>query len=159
MLHCCNGLDGFTCLCVFFRVRRYRIYYQIASGVIAVDLVLVIFLSRKIHNQFKSLCRARLIKENHLLYVPAAISNDENSIDIYFSPFGVLLADMVIAFDVGKNRLFGVDISGDVAIIKYGINDIQKTLKIPGFEMQSINLTDLTNKLKFESGVTLNLLK
>jgi len=134
-------------------------YCPLATVVIAVDLVSVIFLSRMIYNQFKVLYRARLIKENQLLYAPAAISNDENSIDIYFSPFGVLLADRVIAFDARKNRLFGVDISGDLAIIKYGGKDSEKTLKISGFEMQGINLMDLTNRLKYESGVTLNLLK
>ncbi|GAB1475753.1 hypothetical protein MASR2M70_05850 [Bacillota bacterium] len=143
---CLGGYSGVSRLC------------PIVIFVIAINLSMVIFLSHMIGYQYKMLCRGRIIKENHLLYAPAAKSSDENSIDIYFSPFGVLLADRVIAFDAGKDRLKSVDLAGGVATIKYGRLDSEKTLKIPGFEIQNINLSDITNRLKYESGVTLNLI-
>jgi hypothetical protein len=101
--------------------------------------------------------RAKLIKESQIFNLYLSVADDENEVLMYFSPFGILLGDRMVPFDEGKEKLLGVELMGDETIITYGKEKNKKTLRLPKLTQQGDDLKELTEKLRYETGVTLRL--
>ncbi|NLO47731.1 MAG: hypothetical protein GX111_05350 [Clostridiales bacterium] len=136
--------------------------------VVIASIVLAGFLIR----EYRKLKIARLIAENPILHIRTAVISEisaesmlpvnTDSTEVIVSYFGILLGEKIIKFNQNDIRLRAVEIGKDFISITCG--KFLRAQKRTQFRMQNIRLLrpaidsetmkDITEKFRFETGVT-----
>ena len=154
-----NLMCAFCCLLLFSillliqsSIHQMKSLLFMAVCLNALLLTILLFILIRQYRLFRS---AKLILENQLLHIPAAMIENqrEGGIDFYFSGFGMLLGDMVIPFDVRERKLSRLTFDEEAIIITYGTECKKRSVRILKTSMTENQVEDFRKKLYYETGI------
>jgi len=142
---CFSSYDGVSFFCPY------------VTTVIAANVALLAVLVIALYRNMRDLQRAQLIFESSLLHVKAAEGGEDVSWDIIFSPFGIMCGDRIVLFDACRCPLTALSFNKDKCIVTYGKSDARRTITLPKPILSQADLQEFSNKLQFETGVSLSI--
>lgn len=101
-----------------------------------------------------SIKAAQLIIENQILHIQPAIFMDQNeSIEVYVSCFGILLESKIIKFNQEGIRLKAVELGRNYITITYGTDLRMQSTKLIYAEISEYTLQEIVRSFRYETGV------
>lgn len=148
-----TALLAYACFTSYEGVRFLCPYVTL---VIFINLLLIAALGRTLYLHRLDWLRAKVICENNLLHIAEFDGNEPCALDIYFSPFGILIDDRIIPFDPGSNPLTGFALADGQAVVTYGTRGKEQQLRLPRLSPDQVDWKNFGRRLEYETGVSLS---
>lgn len=164
-----TALTGFGimtgCMLIVFGGVISEISSQILLvNVIIMSVILVVFLIRELGK----LKIVRLIAENQILHINTAVisditgetsqSKDSEYTEVIISYFGILLDEKTIKFNQDGIRLRSVEIGNDFISFTYGTEKRARKIRILRPDIDQATIAEISEKFRYETGITPTLL-